>query len=137
MLKINLIVISLILCVHLMSGCVAKDSSVADPKSPYATASKREKQTLVKKFLARGRVLENEGRLTSALEQYKLALTVDPKHPTALQSRNQLLDRLRKKAQFHYERGLAFDKVGKYEAARDEYLRALQNWPDHQGAKSG
>lgn len=137
MFKINRLVISLFLCGHLMAGCVAKESSTGGPKSPYGTGvtSEKERQALVKKYLDRGRTLENEGRLTSALEQYKLALTVAPDHSIALENKTRIVDLLRKTAQLHYERGLEFDKMGQYEAARNEYLRALQNRPGHQGAK--
>ncbi|MDX2441401.1 MAG: tetratricopeptide repeat protein, partial [Desulfobacterales bacterium] len=90
---------------------------------------------LVEQYIARGDNLENQDRFSSALEQYELALTIEPGNVSAVQHKKQVLLRLWNRAQDHFNRGVILDKQGKYDAARKEYLSALQNWPDHKQAK--
>lgn len=134
MFKLRLVILCIV-CVLLMGGCVVRDSSLKTSDSPYASASEKERRELVQQYLTRGRALENEGRLTSAFEKYKLALTVDPENAAARQNKSRMMELLRKRADYHYQRGLQFDNAGQYEAGRNEYLSALQKWPEHQAVK--
>ncbi len=109
----------------LAAGCVSSSSKKADPLEVG----------LVEQHIARGDNLEKENRLSSALEQYELALTIEPENVSAVQHKKQVLSKLWSRAQDHFNRGVILDKQGKYDAARKEYLSALQNWPDHKQAK--
>lgn len=74
--------------------------------------------------------------MNSALEQYELALTVLPGHLQAYELKQKVILQRQNKARLHYLKGLDYDKQGLYEAARKEYLSALQNWPDFSKAKA-
>lgn len=111
----------------LISGCVSVD--------PVIQKFESNETKMIRQHIAKGEALEKENLLSSALEQYKLALTIDPENESALQHRENVLARLWEKAQSHYKKGLQFDEQGKYDAARKEYLSALQNWPDYKEAK--
>ena len=110
----------------LAAGCVSSSSKKA--ASPEAG--------LVEQHIATGDNLEKQNRFSSALEQYELALTIEPGNVSAVQHKKQVLSRLWSRAQDHFNRGVILDKQGKYDAARKEYLSALQNWPDHKQAKA-
>lgn len=112
----------------LVSGCV---SSSGTPGK-----SKMEQASLVLDHIARGEALELDELYTKALEQYELALTIDPADEVAAIHKKKVLSILWNQAQDHYNKGLVLDEQGKYEAARKEYLSALQNWPDHKEAKA-
>ncbi|WP_022665699.1 tetratricopeptide repeat protein [Desulfospira joergensenii] len=122
--------IALLLSFLLISGCVSSSQKQAPAKS------KTEQAVLVQDHIVRGEALELDGLYTQALEQYELALTVDPKDEVAAGHRKKVLAVLWNLAQDHYNKGLALDEQGKYEAARKEYLSALQNWPDHKEARA-
>ncbi len=108
-------------------GCVASDSArqarVLDPKP--------EEQQLVEEYIAKGLSFEKQMSYTSALEQYELALAIDPENKTAARHKETVRQTLFKRAQDYYRQGLLLDEQGKYSAAREAYLKALQNWPDH------
>jgi tetratricopeptide (TPR) repeat protein len=109
-------------------GCLSSSSNSSKKAAPSEAG-------LVEQHIARGEALENQDRFSSALEQYKLALTIEPENVSAVQHKKQVLSRLWSRAQDHFNRGVILDKQGKYDAARKEYLSALQNWPDHKQAK--
>lgn len=114
----------IILMAVLISGCV---SAPKKTNTDYTNS--------ITQYMEKGKSLENEGLYTSALKQYKLALTIDPENKKALQHKDQIESKLWKKAQAHYKMGLEFDKQGKHESARKEYLSALQNWPNYKAAQ--
>ncbi len=118
---------TILLFMLLVSGCVSSDSAT---KQPYSGET-----NLAGEYIVKGESLEKKGLLTRALEQYKLALTIDPENRKAAKLKKDILPKLWEKAQFHYKKGLTFDKQGKYELARKEYLSALVNWPDYEDAK--
>jgi tetratricopeptide (TPR) repeat protein len=115
----------IVLSVMLAAGCISLPFKKDVP--PEAG--------LVEQHIAKGESLESQNRFTSALEQYELALTIEPGNPSAVQHKKQVLSILWNRAQDHFNRGVILDQQGKYDAARKEYLTALQNWPDHKLAK--
>ncbi len=117
-----------LICMLLVSGCVSSNSSTEKPYSGEAN--------IAQEYIAKGESLEKKELLPSALEQYKLALTIDPGNRKAAEHKKNLLPRLWEKAQLHYKKGLQYDKQGKYSLARKEYLSALVNWPDYKDAKT-
>ena len=120
--KRNLFALLLALC--LLSSCVSQQ-----------TAKKPEETTLTEKYIMTGESYENQGQLQRALEQYELALTVDANNLSALDHKKKVEAALYEIARQHYEKGLAFDEQGRYDLARQQYLSALQNWPDYTAAR--
>ncbi|MBT8339380.1 MAG: tetratricopeptide repeat protein, partial [Desulfatitalea sp.] len=105
----------------LLAGCATtKSGTKAPPKSE-----------LTEKYVTTGQDLERQGDLPAALEQYKLALTVDPNHAAAKQHRDRLTDKLSKMADERYSLGMKYYRRGKYGLARKEFLTALKLMPDH------
>ncbi|RLC04507.1 MAG: hypothetical protein DRH34_03965 [Deltaproteobacteria bacterium] len=125
--KIKKLLTVSVLFMLIISGCVSID--------PLLNKFESKETKLVRQYIAEGEALEKEDLFSNALEQYKLALTVDPESEEAVQHKKNVLSKLWQRAQLHYKKGIKLDEQGKYEAARKEYLSALQNWPDHKGAK--
>ena len=115
----------MVLSVILAAGCISLSSKKAVSPEPG----------LVEQHIAKGENLESQDRFSSALEQYELALTIEPGNSSASQHKKQVLSVLWNRAQDHFHKGVILDQQGKYDAARKEYLSALQNWPDHKQAK--
>jgi nucleoid-associated protein YgaU len=86
-------------------------------------------------YMVKAQEYEAKGDLVEALEQYKLALTVDPKNQTAKEKRTKIEQELRELAENHYQTGLSYHRKGQYAQARKEFLTALRYTPDHQEAK--
>lgn len=112
-------------------GCVASDP----PRQARVPDLKPEEQQLVEEYIAKGRSFEEQMSYSSALEQYELALAVNPENETAARYKENVLLTLSKRAEEYYQQGLVLDDQGKYSAAREAYLKALQNWPDHAQAR--
>ena len=85
-------------------------------------------------YIQKGQQLEAQGELLAALEQYKIALTISPENSTAMAQKKQLEKKIRKAAQTHYKKGLKLHRRGKYQLARNEFLKTLGYQPDHAGA---
>ena len=66
-----------------------------------------------------------------AAEQYKLALTVDPQQPVALEKAARLDAELARLAEAQYQAGMAYHRQGKYGLARQAFLSALAYRPEH------
>ena len=87
------------------------------------------------KYITKAQELEAQGDLVEALEQYKVALTVDPGNQLAKEKASQLESTLGELAERHYQDGLAFHRKGEYNRARQDFLTALRYNPDHPEAK--
>lgn len=85
-------------------------------------------------YIQKGQQLEAKGELLEALEQYKIALTINPDNSTARAQKDQLEKKIRKAAQANYKAGLKLHRRGKYKLARNKFLKALSYQPDHAGA---
>lgn len=113
------IVIGIVLLGVFINGCVTpKGTAKPDPK-------------LAVEYVAKAQEFEKKGDLPAALEQYKLALTVDPKNPTAQKNHSRLFKMLSKLADERYRLGMKYHRQGKYGLARKEFLTALKFVPDH------
>ncbi len=95
---------------------------------------KAEAAKLRQQFIKKGQTYEKKDDLTSAARQYKLALTVVPKDPEAVQSLRRVESTMRKKSDVHYKNGLKLYAQGKYRNGQMEFLMALKLWPKHNGA---
>jgi len=126
--NITLIFIGLLL---LNFGCVTTTPSKKE-KLEKTTLSEKEK--LVEAYLKTAQAYEIEGKKVDAAKQYKLALTVDPQHPVALEKAAKLDAELIRLAEEKYQAGMAYHRQGKYGRARQAYLSALAYWPEHTGA---
>jgi tetratricopeptide (TPR) repeat protein len=89
---------------------------------------------LAAQYIERARNFEKKGMLPNALEQYKLALTVDPKNETAKKNHRRLSIYLKRLADERYKLGMKYYRIGKYGLARKEFLTALKFNPDHKSA---
>ncbi len=113
------IVIGIVLLGFFLNGCVTpKGTAKPDPK-------------LATEYVAKAQSYEKKGDLPAALENYKLALTVDPKNPTAKKNQKRLSKMLSKMADERYRLGMKYHRQGKYGLARKEFLTALKFVPDH------
>lgn len=86
-------------------------------------------------YITRAQGLEAQGDLVKALEQYKVALTVDPENQVAREKIGQLESKLGELAEKHYQDGVAFRRKGEYDRGRQEFLTALRYNPDHPEAR--
>lgn len=89
---------------------------------------------LAGQYLTQAQTYEANGDLPAALEQYKLALTVDPENARARESQARLTQTLAKLADERYKLGMKYHRQGKYGLARKEFLIALKYNPDHEKA---
>lgn len=86
-------------------------------------------------YISRAQELEAKGNLVEALEQYRVALTVDPQNKLAKEKIEKIEPTLGEVAEKHYQDGLAFYRKGEYGRARQEFLTALRYNPDHGDVK--
>ena len=112
-------------------GCIASDPS----QKVLVPEQKKAEQQLVEEYIAKGRSLEEQMSYSSALEQYELALAIDPENKNAARYKEKVRSMLFNRAKKYYQQGLMLDEQGKYNAAKQAYLSALQNWPEHKKAR--
>jgi nucleoid-associated protein YgaU len=86
-------------------------------------------------YLTKARKYEKKGNMVDALEQYKLALTVNPANQAAKEKSTKIERNLKIQADAHYRKGLKYHKKGQYKNARKEFLISLRYNPDHSGSK--
>ena len=82
-------------------------------------------------YYDKGLAYEQNGDLTKAFEQYKLALTITPDDRRIIEKRNQTESRLRAAAERRYKTGIKFYNQGRIPQARRQFLLALKAWPEH------
>ena len=118
--KRNLLFFALISLLLFFSACVTPGFKTQKANTKLAN-----------QYLTTGQQLEKQGDLPAALEQYKLALTVDPKNSSARSNQERLSKKLSKLADERYNLGMKYYSQGKYGLARKEFLTALKYQPDH------
>jgi tetratricopeptide (TPR) repeat protein len=127
--KISQAVLLLVaLSIAILTGCtnlkqVFRIEAISALKSP--------EDRFVDACLQKARHYEKEGDQVEALDQYKIALTVDPSRQEAIEGRSRLQAILKSSAEEHYKKGLEQDRQGKYGQARQQFLTALRLWPDY------
>ena len=77
-----------------------------------AEAPTRPPAELPDTYITKAQELEAQGDLVKALEQYKVALTVDPENQMAKEKVGQLESKLGELAEKHYQDGVAFRRKG-------------------------
>ncbi|MGB5746119.1 MAG: tetratricopeptide repeat protein [Desulfobacterales bacterium] len=100
-----------------------------------AGLGKKSPAQLADEYTAKAKAYEAQGDMVEALEQYKLALTVDPENQLAKEKSTTIGLKLNKTAEEHYQIGLKFYNQGQYRVARKEFLTALRYNPEHVEAK--
>ncbi|MBR9987307.1 MAG: hypothetical protein KFF68_15495, partial [Desulfosarcina sp.] len=85
-------------------------------------------------YVQQAQAYESQGNLVEALEQYKLAQTIDPDEPVIIDEINRLEKKLNDLAETHYRAGIRFRDKGKWDLAKKEFLKALRYRPDHKQA---
>jgi nucleoid-associated protein YgaU len=93
-------------------------------------------EPVTNQYMVKAQEYEAKGDLVEALEQCKLALTIDPENQAAKEKRTKIEQELRELAENHYQTGLNYHRKGQYAQARKEFLTALRYTPDHQEAKN-
>lgn len=114
-------IIGIVLLITIFLGC-----GKLGTKSP---------KQLANQYTAQGQEYEAKGDLVEALEQYKLALTVDPQNQLAMDKSSKIEPKLRELAENHYQTALAYHNKGQYVQANQELLTALRYYPEHPEAK--
>ena len=94
----------------------------------------REMDKQANAYIEQAQAYESQGNLVEALEQYKIAQTIDPKEPVITDSINRLEKKLNNLAETHYQAGLRFRDKGKWDLAKKEFLKALRYDPEHEKA---
>jgi tetratricopeptide (TPR) repeat protein len=115
----------LVFFILLLNGCAALTGKTSTPNPQLA-----------EKYFQKGQWYEKTDALPKALEQYKLALTVDPGNVQAQKSKERLTERMNRLANARYYLGMKYYRQGKYELARNAFLSALKYQPDHPGASN-
>jgi tetratricopeptide (TPR) repeat protein len=118
--KIHILAIGLLIA--LVSGCAQPTIKPPEP--------------IPNQYMVEAQKYEAKGDLVEALEQYKLALTVDLENQAAKEKRTKIEQELRELAENHYQTGLNYHRKGQYAQARKEFLTALRYTPDHKEAKT-
>lgn len=117
-----MIVIILVPITLLLSGCV------------YPNRVAKPDPVLADQYLKKGKMLEIKGHLTEAIEQYKLALAVDPNNALAALRIKKLTRFFTILADKHFKLGAEYNRQKKYGLARIKLLTALKYQPNHQKA---
>ncbi len=99
-----------------------------------ASQSPREMDKQAKAYIQQAQAYESQGNLVEALEQYKLAQTIDPGEPVITDGINRLENELNALAETHYQAGIRFRDKGKWDLAKKEFLKTLRYRPDHEKA---
>ena len=99
-----------------------------------ASQSHREMDKQAKAYIQQAQAYESQGNLVEALEQLKLAQTIDPGEPVITDGINRLENELNALAETHYQAGIRFRDKGKWDLAKKEFLKTLQYQPDHEKA---
>ncbi|BBO67180.1 hypothetical protein DSCA_11100 [Desulfosarcina alkanivorans] len=94
----------------------------------------REKDKQANAYIEQAHAYEAQGNLVEALEQYKLAGTIEPDETIIIDSIERLEKELDRLAETHYQAGLRFRDKGKWDLAKKEFLKALRYRPDHEKA---
>ena len=94
----------------------------------------REKDRQAKAYIEQAQAFENQGNLVEALEQFKLAQTIDPDDAVVTAGITRLEKQLVDLAESHYRAGLRFRDKGKWDLAKKEFLKALRFHPEHKNA---
>ena len=99
-----------------------------------ASQAPREKDKQANAYIQQAQAYESQGNLVEALEQYKLAQTIDPNEPVITDGINRLEKQLNELAETHYQAGLRFRDKGKWDLAKKEFLKTLRYRPEHEKA---
>ena len=110
-----------LLCVFLLpAGCAHNARQAAD-------------EAFVQRLMKSSSVLEQKSDIAKALEELKIALTIDPENDKAREELNRLLIKRDLEAEKHFKAGTAV-RNSNPQAAHKEYLEALRIRSDHREA---
>lgn len=123
--NIHMRVIAMLLSMLLVSACVSSPTNLE-----ISSESAR-----IDAYLAKGKKLEEQERFSQALEQYEKALSLEPDNKFAIQLKEQILFLLETRAFKNFDKGISPDEQRKNQSAKNEYLSALKDPPDHKKAK--
>ncbi|MBI3815700.1 MAG: tetratricopeptide repeat protein [Nitrospinae bacterium] len=87
----------------------------------------------LEEHIKRASSLEQQGNISGAAEEFKIALTIDPSNNEAKEGLRRLSDMADKETERHFQKGLSLKKTDPSKA-RIEFLTALRIKPDYQPA---
>jgi tetratricopeptide (TPR) repeat protein len=122
----SLLLVALFMAI--LTGCANSKQGVW---KQMITVLESRQNRFVEARLQEAREHEKKGDRVKALEQYKIALTVDPSRQEAIEGRSRLEAILESSAQEHYKKGLEQKRLGKYVQARQQFLTSLRLRPDY------
>ncbi len=99
-----------------------------------AAQAPRDKDKQANAYIEQAQAFETQGNFVEALEQYKLAQTIDPDEPNVVQGIQRLEGQLDALAEKHYQAGLRFRDKGQWGRAKKQFLKALHYRPGHEQA---
>ncbi len=99
-----------------------------------ASQAPREMDKQAKAYIQQAQAYESQGNLAEALEQYRLAQTINPGDPVITDGIARLENELNDLAETHYQAGIRFRDKGKWDLAKKEFLTTLRYRPDHEKA---
>jgi len=117
------IYISVGVLLFLLSGCGTGRQAWAPPES----AGDR----LATEYLKKAHEYERKADMVRAYRYFKLARTVAPSRSEAVEGVKRLERELRRLATAHYEKGMRYQRQGKYGMARHQFLIALRLRPGY------
>ncbi|WP_054689834.1 LysM peptidoglycan-binding domain-containing protein [Desulfosarcina cetonica] len=85
-------------------------------------------------YIEKAQAFESQNHWVEALEQYKLAQTIDPHLAPVNDAIVRIEARLTRLADAHYRAGLQFRDKGKWDLAKKEFMKALYYRPEHTDA---
>lgn len=107
----------------LLSGCGTGRQAWV----PHESAGDR----LATEYLKKANEYERKADMVRAYRYFKLARTVAPSRSEAVEGAKRLERELRRLATSHYERGVRYQRQGRYGLARHQFLIALRLWPGY------
>jgi tetratricopeptide (TPR) repeat protein len=89
------------------------------------------KHTPSEEYMKKSSSLEQTGNITEAIEELKIALTIDPTNSSAKEQLKRLSEKRDQEAEKHYKAGLSIKESDPAGASR-EFITALRTKPDYQ-----
>lgn len=109
-----------ILMLLFLLGCQAAVSREADQQADT--------------YIEKAQAFESQNHWVEALDQYKLAQTIDPHRAPVNDAIVRIEARLARLAEAYYRAGLQLRDKGKWDLAKKEFMKALYYRPEHAGA---
>jgi tetratricopeptide (TPR) repeat protein len=122
--------VSLVFCIFLLSACVPPPTK-PKPTIEIVPVITDQFKPFLDEHLKKALIFEQQGEFPCAIEEFKIALTIDPTNDEAKVGLKRLSELADIEAEKHYQKGLSIKKSDPSNA-RIEFLKALRIKPGHQ-----